>query len=82
MIRIVEIEQPFAVSLFHQVPHQFLPDPPTLVVEQPTIAGLIGGANVMRQILPAAARREDIQNAIKHFTLIAPGTTRGCWFWQ
>jgi len=82
MIRIVEIEPPFAVSLFPQVPPQFLPAPPPLGVEQPTMAGLIGGAHAMRQLLPAAARREDRQNAIKHCTRIAPGTTRGCGGWQ
>ena len=36
----------------------------------------------MRQILPPAARREDRHNALEHFTLIAPGATRGRWFWQ
>ena len=82
MIRILEIDQPFAVSLFHQFTHHLLPDPPALVVEQPTVTSLIGGLNVMRQILPPAARREDIQNAIEHFTRIAPGATRGRWFWQ
>jgi hypothetical protein len=82
MIRILEIDQPFASRLFHQFAHHLLPDPPALVVEQPTVTGLIGGPNVMRQILPTATRREDIQNAIEHFALIAPGATRGRWFWQ
>ena len=81
MIRILEIDQPFAVSLFHQLTHNLLPDPAALVVEQPTVTGLIGCPNVMGQILPPAARREDIQNAIEHFTLIAAGATRGRWFW-
>ena len=36
----------------------------------------------MGQVLPAAARREDIQNALEHFSFIAPGVPRGRWFRQ
>ena len=82
MIRILAIDPPFAVSLFQQFAHHLLPDPPALVVEQATVRGLIGGPNVMRQILPPAARREDIQNAIEHCPLIAPGATRSRGVWQ
>jgi hypothetical protein len=79
---ILQIDQPFASSLFPQFPHHLLPDPPALVVEQPTVTGLIGCPKVLRQILPPTARREDIQNAIEHFTLMAPRATRNRWCWQ
>jgi hypothetical protein len=74
MIRILEVEQSFAISFFQQFAQHFLPHPAALVVEQPPVTGLIGGPDVVGHILPAAARREDVQNAIKHFPVIAPGT--------
>ncbi len=82
MIGIPEVEQPLAVGLFQQFAEHLLPDPSALVLEQPTVTGLIGGPDVMGQVLPAAARREDIQNAIEHFSFIAPGVPRGRWFRQ
>lgn len=82
MISIVEIYQPFAIGFLPQLAHNLLPDPATLVLEQPTITRLIGCLNVMGHIFPAATRRQDLQNAIEDFTLVNPGAACGRWFGQ
>ena len=76
MVAILEIKHASALRLSHQVRHHALPDPTPLVFQQPPITGLGGRANVVRQVLPAAPRVQDIQNPIEHLPLIFAGAAR------
>ena len=70
MVSVIEIEQAFAVGFFHQLAENFLPDAAALIIEQAAVAGLIRGINVVRQVLPAATGREDVENAIDDLTVV------------
>ncbi len=82
MISILEVDQPLAISFFHQVAQDLLPDATTLIFEQPPVAGLIRGINVMRHVFPPTTGVEDIENAIDHFTFVGARASKSFWFRQ
>jgi len=73
MVAIREIQQPSAIRFFPQLCYPPLPDPAPLVLPQPPITGLGRGLNVMRHILPATPRVQDIQNPIQHLSFLGAG---------
>ena len=73
MVAILEIQHAPAIRLFHQVRHHALPDPATLVLQQPPVARLGRSVDVVWHVLPAAPRVQDIQNPIEYFPLIFAG---------
>ena len=73
---ILEIQHASTISLPHEVGPHALPDPTALVLQQSPITGLGRRADVVRQVLPAAPRVQDIQNPLEHLPLLFPGAAR------
>jgi hypothetical protein len=67
MVAILKVPQASAICLYAW------PHPTALVFQHPPITSLGRGADVVRQVLPAAPRVQDIQNPIEHFPLIFSG---------
>jgi hypothetical protein len=82
MVSVFQVDVTFAMSLFHQVGDDLLPDAASLVIKQAAMASLLRGTDVMGQVFPRTTCGQHIQDAVDDFAVINPFAATPFWLGQ